>query len=111
MSELRLIDEEDNDSVEFIQTDQKLSIDCQQRCYGINEKPRPNFDSLLKKPTNEKRAKAKRGWPKVITDNANMMPSQQSSPKSPIFTSPENRSVAPHRKKLIPKRLNFDLSF
>ena len=109
MSELRLMDEEDNHSVEFMETDQKLSIDWQQKSYAINEKPRPAFDSLLKKPTNQKWAKAKRGWPKVITDNANMMPSQQSSPKSSIFTSPENRSVASHRKKLIPKRLNFDL--
>ena len=116
LTEICLTDTEDMDiSVALMDFDQKFSNECQidqpqailPSSNRINEKPRPDFDRLLKKPNKKKNRKQE--WPKVITDNwenqykyiDSIKPSGQSSPK----TSP----VAQHRKKLSPKRFNFDI--
>lgn len=125
LSEIHLTDTEDLDtSFRLLEIDQKFSDDYRRNSeenqdtkfltyYEINEKPRPDFDRLQRKPTSKKWKKAKKGWPKIFTSNTenqykymeSIKPSSQSSPK----ISPTSHRVAQHRKKLSSKRLNFDI--
>ena len=96
-----------------MEIDQKFSDDCQIPCalehFVINEKPRPNIDLLLKKPTTWKR-RAKDDWPPLVIDALENWPrpSRQSSPKNSSPSPNSSPKVARHRKQLRPKRLNFD---
>ena len=105
-SQIRLLDEEDDNPIETMKIDQKLSPIRRAINYvPINDKPKPGFDQLQSKPTVSWPTQRDE-WPELIEKSWDFPPTQHSSPKISPFSSPK---VARHRRNLTAKRLNFDL--
>ena len=117
-AEIRMTDTEDKKSVESMKIDQNFSLEAieipAKICQKINEKPCPEIDRLIRKPTVFKR-RAKDEWPPIIDDWLNndeyniRQPFRQSSPKPSSNSTNSSPRVARHRKTLSSKRLNFDI--
>lgn len=77
--------------------------------YTIIEKPRPNVDRLLKKPTIWKK-RNKDEWPSIIPPSWDYTPkpTRQSTPKKSTPSPNTSPIVACHRE-LRPKRINFEI--
>ena len=113
------LDMNDDKAHSVMQIDQKFSAEFQISCAiedTINEKPRPNFNLPKKKSKTPARRKPRKSgwslghWPPLLIENAKYIPpSRQSSPRKSPPTPNTSPIIARHRKKLLKKKINFDI--